>query len=111
MLLVSLADNLVSWPGHGTPTVPLPLDTVGEHEDKAGGWRDCSLMRRGLSMAPQHIHTYCVMCVSRCGVVVKVEDGLFQKVTADPVHPNGCICVQGTAAPEMSTRLIVCTTP
>ena len=31
-------------------------------------------------MTTQHIHTYCAMCVSRCGVVATVEDGLFQKV-------------------------------
>jgi anaerobic selenocysteine-containing dehydrogenase len=52
-------------------------------------------------MTTQHIQTYCAMCVSRCGVVATVEDGLFRKVTADPARPNGCICVKGTAAPEM----------
>ena len=52
-------------------------------------------------MTTQHIQTYCAMCISRCGVVATVEDGLFQKVTADPAHPNGCICVKGTAAPEI----------
>jgi anaerobic selenocysteine-containing dehydrogenase len=52
-------------------------------------------------MAIQHIHTYCAMCASRCGVVATVEDGIFTKVTADPEHPNGCICVKGSAAPEM----------
>jgi thiosulfate reductase/polysulfide reductase chain A len=41
------------------------------------------------------------MCVSRCGVVATVEDGLFRQVTADPAHPKGCICVKGTAAPEI----------
>jgi len=52
-------------------------------------------------MAIQQIHTYCAMCVSRCGVLATVEDGRFTKVTADPAHPNGCICVKGTAAPEI----------
>jgi hypothetical protein len=66
----------------------------------AGG-RDCRIMRRGAYMTTQHIQTYCAMCVSRCGVVATVEDGLFRKVTADPAHPNGCICVKGTAAPEI----------
>jgi anaerobic selenocysteine-containing dehydrogenase len=41
------------------------------------------------------------MCVSRCGVLATVEDGTLTKVTADPEHPNGCICVKGTAAPEI----------
>jgi anaerobic selenocysteine-containing dehydrogenase len=52
-------------------------------------------------MAIQQIHTYCAMCVSRCGVLATVEDGRLTKVTADPEHPNGCICVKGTAAPEI----------
>ena len=52
-------------------------------------------------MAIQQIHTYCAMCVSRCGVLATVEDGRLTKVTADPAHPNGCICVKGTAAPEI----------
>ena len=52
-------------------------------------------------MAIQQMHTYCAMCKSRCGVVATVEDGRLTKVTADPEHPNGCICVKGTAAPEI----------
>src|SRR5437870_1923619 len=47
------------------------------------------------------MHTYCAMCISRCGVLATVEDGRLTKVTADPEHPNGCICVKGTAAPEI----------
>ena len=57
--------------------------------------------QESVSMAIQHIHTYCAMCVSHCGVVATVEDGIFTKVQADPAHPNGCICVKGTAAPEI----------
>src|SRR5215211_3011682 len=52
-------------------------------------------------MAIQQIHTYCAMCISRCGVVATVSDGVLTKVTADHEHPNGCICVKGTAAPEI----------
>lgn len=52
-------------------------------------------------MATRQIHTYCAMCVSRCGVVATVENGVLTKVNADPAHPNGCICVKGTAAPEI----------
>ena len=52
-------------------------------------------------MAVETIHTYCAMCTSRCGVIATVENGVFAKVTADPDHPNGCICMKGAAAPEM----------
>jgi anaerobic selenocysteine-containing dehydrogenase len=41
------------------------------------------------------------MCTSRCGVLATVEDGRLTQVNADPDHPNGCICVKGTAAPEI----------
>lgn len=52
-------------------------------------------------MTTERIHTYCALCVSRCGVVATVEDGRFDKVSIDPEHPNGCICIKGTAAPEI----------
>ena len=41
------------------------------------------------------------MCTSRCGVLATVEDGGLTQVNADPDHPNGCVCVKGTAAPEI----------
>jgi anaerobic selenocysteine-containing dehydrogenase len=52
-------------------------------------------------MAIEQLHTYCAMCVSNCGVLATVEDGIFTQVNTDPEHPNGCICVKGTAAPEI----------
>lgn len=52
-------------------------------------------------MTTERIPTFCAMCTSRCGVIATVEDGVFTKVTADPDHPNGCICIKGSAAPEM----------
>jgi anaerobic selenocysteine-containing dehydrogenase len=52
-------------------------------------------------IATEQIHTYCAMCTSRCGVLATVEDGVLKQVNADPDHPNGCICVKGTAAPEI----------
>ena len=51
-------------------------------------------------MAIQHRHIYCAMCGSRCGVLATIEDGRLTRVTADPAHPNGCLCVKGTAAPD-----------
>jgi anaerobic selenocysteine-containing dehydrogenase len=52
-------------------------------------------------MAIREFHTYCAMCTSRCGVIATAEDGRLLKVNADPDHPNGCICVKGSAAPEI----------
>lgn len=52
-------------------------------------------------MATQQLHTYCAMCVSHCDVVATVEDGLLKQVHTDPNHPNGCICLKGSAAPEI----------
>jgi len=45
--------------------------------------------KKGISMAVQQIHTYCAMCVSQCGVVASVEDGILKNVNIDPDHPNG----------------------
>lgn len=53
------------------------------------------------TIATEKRHTYCAMCTSRCGVIATVEDGRLTQVHADPDHPNGCICVKGTAAPEI----------
>ena len=52
-------------------------------------------------MATEAVHTYCPMCVAQCGVVAVVEDGQFTKVKPDPDHPNGGICIKGSAAPEI----------
>jgi anaerobic selenocysteine-containing dehydrogenase len=41
------------------------------------------------------------MCTSRCGVLATVEDGRLTRVAPDADHPNGCICVKGTAAPDI----------
>ena len=51
-------------------------------------------------MATEQVHTYCPMCVAQCGVIAIVEDGRFTKVRPDPEHPNGGICIKGSAAPE-----------
>lgn len=59
------------------------------------------LYRERMTIATETIHTYCAMCTSRCGVLATVEDGRLAAVNADPDHPNGCICVKGTAAPEI----------
>jgi anaerobic selenocysteine-containing dehydrogenase len=49
----------------------------------------------------QAVHTYCAQSKSRCGVVCTVRNGIFEKVEPDGAHPNGCICVKGTAGPQI----------
>ena len=52
-------------------------------------------------MATVAVHTYCPMCVAQCGVVAVVEDGRLTKIKPDSDHPNGGICIKGSAAPEL----------
>jgi anaerobic selenocysteine-containing dehydrogenase len=53
------------------------------------------------AMATVAMHTYCPMCVAQCGVVAVVEDGRLTKIKPDSDHPNGGICIKGSAAPEL----------
>jgi anaerobic selenocysteine-containing dehydrogenase len=60
-------------------------------------------------VASDVVHTYCPMCVAQCGVVAVVENGRLTKIKPDPEHPNGGICIKGSAAPEIvysSDRLL-----
>jgi anaerobic selenocysteine-containing dehydrogenase len=52
-------------------------------------------------MASETVHTYCPMCVAQCGVVAVVEDGRLTKIKPDSEHPNGGICIKGSAAPQI----------
>jgi len=53
-------------------------------------------------MSIQKIHGYCALCISRCGCIATVEDGVLLKVEADPDHPTGgAFCAKGRAAPEL----------
>ena len=52
-------------------------------------------------MASEAVHTYCPMCVAQCGVVAVVEDGRLTKIKPESEHPNGGICIKGSAAPEI----------
>jgi len=53
-------------------------------------------------MNTELIHGYCALCISRCGCIATVEDGLLLKVEADPAHPTGgAFCAKGRAAPEL----------
>ncbi len=44
---------------------------------------------------------YCALCVSRCGCVGRVEDGVLTRIDPDPCHPTGqALCVKARTAPE-----------
>jgi anaerobic selenocysteine-containing dehydrogenase len=48
------------------------------------------------------VHTYCALCIARCGAVAVVEDGRFIRLEPDPSHPTGqALCAKGRAAPEL----------
>ena len=50
----------------------------------------------------ERVHTYCALCVSRCGAVATVEDGVFTALQPDPRHPTGAaLCIKGRVAPEL----------
>jgi anaerobic selenocysteine-containing dehydrogenase len=52
--------------------------------------------------SPQRVHTYCALCVARCGAVAVVENGRFTRLEPDPGHPTGqALCAKGRAAPEL----------
>ncbi|MBW8459015.1 MAG: molybdopterin-dependent oxidoreductase [Thiobacillus sp.] len=46
-------------------------------------------------------HGYCALCISRCGCVATLVDGVLTRVDPDPAHPTGhALCVKAKAAPE-----------
>ena len=52
-------------------------------------------------MASELRHGYCALCISRCGCVGTVVDGVLTRVDPDPDHPTGqALCVKAKAAPE-----------
>lgn len=63
-------------------------------------------------MACETFHTYCALCISRCGCVATVENGVLVKVAPDPAHPTGqAICIKAKAAPELVAHPERLTTP
>ncbi len=53
-------------------------------------------------MTVQRIRGYCALCISHCGCISTVEDGVLTKVEPDPNHPTGGnFCIKGKAAPEL----------
>ncbi|MDD5328756.1 MAG: molybdopterin-dependent oxidoreductase [Sulfuricella sp.] len=56
-------------------------------------------------MARETFHTYCALCISRCGCLATVEDGRLVSVAPDPGHPTGrAICIKAKAAPELAAH-------
>jgi len=59
---------------------------------------------------PARVPTFCALCVSRCGALATVSDGVLVALEPDPSHPTGqALCVKGKAAPEIvyhSQRLL-----
>src|SRR5690349_24623569 len=54
------------------------------------------------SSGERRVHTYCALCIARCGAVAVVEDGRFTRLEPDPSHPTGkALCAKGRAAPEL----------
>ena len=50
----------------------------------------------------QRVHTYCALCIARCGAVAVIEEGRFAGLEPDPTHPTGqALCAKGRAAPEL----------
>ena len=53
-------------------------------------------------MSQQRIPGYCPQCISRCGCISVVEDGVLVRVEPDPSHPTGdSLCIKAKAAPEL----------
>jgi anaerobic selenocysteine-containing dehydrogenase len=52
-------------------------------------------------MGTERLPGYCALCISRCGCIGTVEDGVLTRVDPDPLHPTGqALCVKAKAAPE-----------
>lgn len=53
-------------------------------------------------MSQQKIPGYCPQCISRCGCISVVEDGVLVRVEPDQSHPTGnSLCIKAKAAPEL----------
>ena len=54
------------------------------------------------SSTEEQIHSYCALCISRCGAIATMENGRFTGLKADPSHPTGdALCIKGRVAPEL----------
>jgi len=50
----------------------------------------------------ERVPGYCALCISRCGCISTVKDGVLVSVEPFPDHPTGkSLCIKGKAAPEL----------
>jgi len=50
----------------------------------------------------ERVPGYCALCISRCGCISVVKDGILRSVEPFPEHPTGkSLCIKGRAAPEL----------
>lgn len=53
-------------------------------------------------MTQEILPTYCPQCISRCGCLATVDDGVLSRIDPDPLHPTGrAICIKARTAPEL----------
>ncbi len=54
-----------------------------------------------MALSTERLPGYCALCISRCGCIGTVQDGVLTKIEPDPQHPTGrALCVKARAAPE-----------
>ncbi len=55
-----------------------------------------------MTSATEKVPTFCALCVSHCGAIASVENGVFTALEPDPSHPTGqALCIKGKVAPEL----------
>ena len=55
-------------------------------------------------MATELLPGYCALCISRCGCVGTVRDGVLTRADPDPLHPTGqALCVKAKRRRKRST--------
>lgn len=53
----------------------------------------------------RELPTWCALCVSKCGAIATVTDGVFTSLRPDPTHPTGAaLCIKGKAGPDLVTH-------
>src|SRR2546423_1615672 len=78
---------------------PPPSPPSGGSDRQAPSWGGDAMAG---DTGTQRVHTYCALCIARCGAIAVVEDGRFARLEPDPAHPTGqALCAKGRAAPEL----------
>src|SRR5437868_15540499 len=94
------------------------MQRVGEVEPSlTRSWvRGKSTFREDIAMAgeigTERIHTYCALCIARCGAIATVENGRFTRLDSDPGLPTGqSLCANVGGAPAFVSRPMHLTLP